>query len=144
MKLMGCFNLIIITITSLFSYLAGFDLLPWAAQDSPWRPGLFRQPARGQQEAGGWLPGLLCLRDTALADTVSARRIYLRMPMVLSYLEIRAYPGETRKGISLDPHIESDTESGQLHLLNISWHSTFFPFLIPVSEFRPQTLCLWH
>ena len=34
--------------------------------------------------------------------------------MVLSYLEIGAYPGETHKGISLDPHIESDTESGQL------------------------------
>ena len=56
----------------------------------------------------------------------------------------RSLPGETRKGISLDPHIESDTESGQLHLLNISWHSTFFPFLIPVYGFRPQTLCLWH
>lgn len=110
---MGCFNLIIITITSLFSYLAGFDLLPWVAQDSPWRPGLSRQRARGQQEASGWLPGPLCPRDTALADTVSARRTYLRMPMVLSYLGIGAYPGETHKGISLDPHIESDTESGQ-------------------------------
>lgn len=100
---MGCFNLIIITITSLFSYLAGFDLLPWAAQDSPWPPGLFRQPARGQQEAGGWLPGLLCLRDTALADTVSARRMYLRMPMVLSYLEIGAYPGRHVRGSPLTP-----------------------------------------
>lgn len=54
MKLMRCFDLIAIPITSLFSHLAGFDLPAWAARDSPLRPGLSwpsaragRKPARG-------------------------------------------------------------------------------------------------
>lgn len=62
MKLMGCFNLIIITIISLFSYLAGFDLLPWAAGESPHAPGC----SDGQGEVGrrpGVAAGPLCPQD---------------------------------------------------------------------------------
>ena len=91
--------------------------------------------------------GLLCPRDASPAATVSARRIYLKLPMIFSYVEIGAHTWETHsapKGISVDPHVESDTESGQLYLLNSAWIFTSFSFLLPVSEFRPQTLSLWH
>lgn len=51
-KLMRCFNLIIVTITSLFSHLAGFDLLPWAAWESPpvsWAE-VSRKPGGGSRQ----------------------------------------------------------------------------------------------
>lgn len=60
---------------------------------------------------------LLCPSDASLVATVSACRIYLKLPMIFSCVEIGAHIWEThsaRKGVSLYPHVESDTESGQL------------------------------
>lgn len=53
-----------------------------------------------------------------LADLDSASSVYLSLPMPVSYLEIRANMGDT---VSLDAHVDLDTESGQGGLFSRSW-----------------------
>lgn len=141
MKLMRCFKLIILTIMSLFRYLAGFDLLLWSHPCALGHPDSQREVSRRPVGSAT----LLCPR-TSLADTASASRIYRGLPTPFSHLEIRASIWETHgapRVVSLDLHVESDMEPDQLHLLNISWISASFPFLTPGSKFSHRTLSLW-
>lgn len=73
-----------------------------------------------------------------------------RMPIGFEAADGRLLSGEQSShlgcppmGISLDPHVESDPESGRWYLLNSPRVFTSFPVLTPASAgFRPQTSSL--
>lgn len=70
MKLMRCFKLIILTIMSLFRYLAGFDLLLWSHPCALGRPESQREVSRRPVGSVTLLWPRMSLVDTSSASSI--------------------------------------------------------------------------